>query len=512
MTSNRGPFRETRAAAVKTPTRHIAAIALLLAASNLARAQSAPSLAAPYITGSHYSARALLPVYVDEVGEPVTPDRLEAIARRVEDLYRRDGFIAPLVVTQRADSATPHLHVFEARLAAVRVRGDAGPYAGLVEATAARLQQQGVLHQAQTRAAIARMSDLPGLAVRSSIDAEPGNPNAFAMTLDVRYQRVTGAVGATSRIADEIGEGLLSARIILNSLLGTGEQLAFTAASASTFGVYTYVSARASRGFGRVHIDLFASHADAGTEPDSHYESQRASIEASAVALRRDALTLRPVLGFALRNASDRDDGGDAWSITRTRAVLAGVELTAQHATRSSRLRVAAERGLSAWDARTFVRTGTAAEAEFSKATLELSHVQVLAPRWQLRGAFEAQWSGDDLPSGERFTYGGAQIGRAFDPGAMIADRGASASLQVERSHRWNNAWLDSGRAWLVGDYGIGEDTAASIGTQRGASLGAGAALRTGGLSTTVELGYAVKRIAEADRRLRAFVTTQYAF
>ncbi len=493
--------------------RHIATTLFFLASTSAVCAQGIPPpLNAPYITGSHYSARDLLPVYIDDVGEPVTPDRLEAITRRVEDLYRRDGFIAPLVITQKADSATPHLHVFEARLAAVNVRGDAGPYAALLDATAARLQQQGVLHQAQTRDAIARLSDLPGLTVRSSIDAHPGDANAFAMTLDVRYQRMTGAVAATNRISDEIGNGLLSARIALNSVLGTGERLAFTAASSASFGVYTYVGARAERRFGPIDLGVFASQADAGTEVDSNFLSRRAGVEASVAVLRWQSLTLRPLLGLSLRNARDEDDAGDAWSITRTRTALAGVEMQDQRQTRSTWLRATAERGLDNWDARTFVRSGLASEVEFTKATLEVSHVQVLAPRWQLRGALEGQWTADDLPSGERFTYGGAQIGRAFDPGAMIADRGVAGSLQLERTYRWNLAWLESGRLYLQGDYGIGEEVVASGGVERGATLGAGAALRAGGLSTTVELGYAARRLSDADRRVRAFVTTQYAF
>src|SRR5690606_19395534 len=111
--------------------------------------RAAEPLSAPYITGSHYSARELLAAYLEDVGHPVTAERLETIARRIEEMYRRDGFVAPQVVTQQAGGPTPHLHVFEVRIVGVSIHGDAGKYRARVAAAAAQLESQGVLHQAR---------------------------------------------------------------------------------------------------------------------------------------------------------------------------------------------------------------------------------------------------------------------------------------------------------------------------------------------------------------------------
>lgn len=493
--------------------RHIPALltALALAATSIARA--AEPLSAPYITGSHYSARELLAAYLEDVGHPVTAERLETIARRIEEMYRRDGFVAPQVVTQQAGGPTPHLHVFEVRIVGVSIHGDAGKYRARVAAAAAQLESQGVLHQARMRRVIGDLAELPGLAVRTSFVPAEQARNAYVLRLDVEHRRIDGRVVATSRVADELGDGLFSAQLAMNSVLGAGERLTATAASSSTFGLYSYFSGRVERRFGPVDVALTASRADADMHAESHYDSQRFGLEARAAVLRTERLVLRPFAGLAVRNASDRDSLGEAWSLTRTRAAQAGLELTHGDATASTHWRLAGVRGLDAWDARTLLRNADAPDTTFTKVMLDLQHARTLAPGWLLRAGAEAQWSGDDLPAGERFTYGGAPFGRAFDPGAMLADRGATASLQVEHSRGFDSAWFDSGRIYLQGDYGLGREAAAgAAGLLRGASVSLGLGARTQALTTTFELGYAVKRLEPDSRRLRAFVTTQYAF
>lgn len=501
------------------PMKHIASLLLMVApftAAFAAQADAPPLLNAPYITGTHYTARELAPAYLDDVGQPVTDDRLEAISRRVEEMYRRDGFLIPLIVTQSAGGPVPHLHVFEARVAEVRIRGDAGAYRGRVEAIAAALRAQPLLHKANTQRAIHTLEDLPGLSVRASFEPLASGRNAFALTLSVGFERADGNLTLSSRVADEIGDALVHGRLSLNSLLGTGEELIFTAATSTSASKYRYFSARAGRAFGPLHLDLLASRADAHTHPESDYAATRYALEASMAALRRNGLVIRPLVAAAVRNARDDDSAGDPWNTTRTRSVLGGMEVSDKREARITRVRVTAERGLDVWNAGTYRRSGAAADVAFTKAAFEASHSVVLAPGWQIRALAEGQWSGDDLPSGERFVYGGAQFGRAFDSGTLIADSGATASLQLDRYHQWNNPWLNYGRVFVQADYAIGKDNVdASRDDLRGASFSAGVSARSHALTTTVELGYALKRVTGSDpqaNKLSAFFSTLYAF
>lgn len=473
----------------------------------------APLLNAPYITGTHYSARELLPAWFDEVGQPVNSERLDAIARRIEQMYQRDGFLIPLIVTEGAAGSTPHLHVFEARVHEVQVRGDAGAHRARVAAVAAQLESQPVLHKSVTQRAIHELEQLPGLSVRAGFDPVPGNPNSFALTLRVRFARTEGSLGVSSRVSDEIGDALLSARLRLNGALGMGERLSFTAASSSTFGNYAYASGRVEKQLGRLDVGLFASHAESDTAPDSSYDAQRYAFETGLTWLRADGLVIRPLLALSARNTRHEDDDGAAWSLTRTRTVEAGIETSLRQESRVTRLRIAGERGLDGWNALAYRRNSAAPDHTFTKFTLDAAHARVLAPGWQLRAGLEGQWSDADLPPGERFTYGGSQFGRAFDPGAMIADRGASGSLQLDRYRQWDSGWLDYGRAFVQADYAIGQVKGSNgYDTLRGASASAGVAGRVHGLTTTLEAGYALQGVEPDANRLRFFVSTQYAF
>jgi hemolysin activation/secretion protein len=496
--------------------KHIASILLLLAPLPAAfAAEAQPLLNAPYITGTHYTARELVPAYLDDVGQPVTDDRLEAISQRVEEMYRRDGFLIPLIVTQSATGPTPHLHVFEARVAEVNIRGDAGAYREKVEAIAAELRAQPVLHKAQTQRAIHAIEDLPGLTVRAAFEPVESGRNAFALTLSVGFERMNGSAALSNRVSDDIGDGLVYGRLVLNSVLGASERLTFTAAGSTSLSKYRYFSARAERGFGPLHLDLQASRADAHTQPQSNYIATRYSVEASIAALRRNGLTVRPLVSASLRNASDHDGAGDPWNITHTRSVLGGVEISDKRDARVTRVRATAERGLDIWKASTYQRHGSPADVVFTKAAFEASHSVVLAPGWQARALAEGQWTRDDLPSGERFVYGGAQSGRAFDSGAIFTDTGATVSLQLDRYRQWNNAWLNYGRAFVQADYAIGKDNVDGSDRARGASLSLGLSARSHALTSTVELGYALKRVSGGDaqaHRLGAFFSTQYAF
>src|SRR5690606_6205648 len=267
------------------------------------------------------------------------------IARRVEQLYQRDGYLVPLIVPGDGDGATPHLHVFEARVAEVRVRGDAGAYRDAVAAVAARLEAQPVLHKAFTQRAIHELEDLPGLSVEAGFAPHDDDPNAFELTLDVGYERTDGLLSFSSRVSDDIGDGLLSARVGFNSAFGTGERLTLTAASSTTFGVYTYFGGRVERRFGLLDVDVSGSLADADIGTDSNYDAARLALELST-AMRRGSLVVRPLVALSMRNAEDHDDAGAAWEITRTRSIEAGVELTHRLETGVTQLRIGTERGI----------------------------------------------------------------------------------------------------------------------------------------------------------------------
>ena len=73
--------------------------------------------------------------------------------------------------------------------------------------------------------------------------------------------------------------------------------------------------------------------------------------------------------------------------------------------------------------------------SDFTKATLTSSRFQHLPYHLSLISILNAQYSSAPLLSSEEFGYGGAEIGRAYDPSEITGDHGFSTSIEL----RYNN-------------------------------------------------------------------------
>jgi hemolysin activation/secretion protein len=128
----------------------------------------------------------------------------------------------------------------------------------------------------------------------------------------------------------------------------------------------------------------------------------------------------------------------------------------------------------------------------FTTATLGFIHVKALSPLWQLRCDFDGQWASQDLPAAERFTFGGARFGKAFDPAELIGDSGAALSLQIIRQVGKRTPWLEASRVYMQADYGYAYDNYERI-SQEAASITAGISGRVAALLASLELSQALK-------------------
>jgi hemolysin activation/secretion protein len=191
-------------------------------------------------------------------------------------------------------------------------------------------------------------------------------------------------------------------------------------------------------------------------------------MQVSSIAFADEHLRVRPFAAFTWRDAEGRYP---RLQMSEVRSRVAEVGVTAQHSgdRTAGYSRAMFSRGLDVFGASSFVNNGSAPDVSFSKASFDLAVIRVLASQWRMRIDAEAQWSDADLPAGERFTFGGAQFGRAFDAAELTGDTGGAVSVQIERVQALRNRWLQQSSVYLQSDYGYardhvyGSDTASSI-------------------------------------------------
>jgi hemolysin activation/secretion protein len=466
-----------------------------------------------FITGSHtYEATDFAAIIGPHVGRPVSSELMQQLAADIERLYRSDGYVSPTVLQADSEfgSSTPRLHVYEAQIAEVVLRGNCGPYCDVIRADASALESS-VIHKQRSRAHLRAIEQLPGVELSAVFEPRASEPNRYNLILTVSYQAVQVAAYLHNRGAEDSGRTVLGARTTFNGLLGIQEALTVRAAASSNIDDYHFVGGQLDRRFANVAASLDASASRIGT--DWHYSNDRARLEFRTAAFDDGVLRVEPLIAFGASDSEGREVEEDYFASVRTRTLEAGIATRKASVGSATEVWSAVERSLGAFGAA--VRTSDAApyDVVFTKAVLDASHVHVLGPRWRLRAELEGQFSNDSLPPGERFTFGGARFGRAFDPASLIGDSGAAGSLQVEYLRQWQSALLDSGRVYVQADYGFSRLNL-SHQSMNAASMSVGFSARVASLLASLELSCPLNgsEFEANDHQPRMFVYLQMSF
>ena len=493
-------------------TLELASIVFLGTACSVAAAREDVLLNAVFISGStRYSAAELTECYGERIGQPVSRRLLDAIASDVQARYRRDGWVTPVVIALDADprSATPRLHVFEASIKEIALRGDAGPYVETIMDRAHALKTVGIDKQ-RTQAYLRELNDLPGLNVRARFEPRDEARNELVLVLDARYKAIAGSVAANNRGAPELGRVMISSRVTVNGAFGTHSALSLYGLTSDRPDRYRSMGAGVEwhTTDGRARVDI--SDTRAKFTNDYEFHAQRAQLEMYKSALRTETLRIEGFLGFAAREAEGAYPD-ERVSDIGTRVLEIGL-LTRYSGERSSGYtRLGVARGIDGLGASAVTRSSFVPALDFEKATLDFAYVQVLATNWLVRVDGEGQWSDADLPAGERFAFGGSLFGRAFDPGAVIGDTGAALSLQLEYVQRWRGNWLRQGSLYAQSDYGYARDRV--YGDDDAASLTAGIKGTFVSLLASLELSMPIDRTFErTDDDPRVFANMRMRF
>jgi hemolysin activation/secretion protein len=413
------------------------------------------------------SAADLTPAYAPYVGhdEPI------AVVCEIRDhaatILRNAGYIAAVEVPeQRIDNGVVRFRVLMAHLSQVRVRGNATGAERTIAGYLNQLTKEPVFNRNDAERYLLLASDIPGYTVRLTL--RPAGTTPGEVIGDVTVQRTPAYVDFNIQNGGsrELGRwgGLLRGQIF--GLTGLGDRTTLSLFSTSDFREQQTVQVGEDIPLGPEGLTAGGTFTYAWAKPDIPDANVRArtllgTFQLSYPFVRRQAETLRGSVGMDYINQSvDLDHVGLSRDRLRVAFARLGADATSSdfstpgysfaeprwHLTGLIELR----QGLDIFGASRFCGSSGSACSDpnhIPPSRLD-GHPTATVIRSTAYGEFrpiprltfalggQAQYAWKPLLSFEQFAAGNYTVGRGYDPGALLGDRGWGTQAEIRFGSR----------------------------------------------------------------------------
>ena len=415
---------------------------------------------ASVIASSELTARAR-----SQVGKTVSVAWLYQAAAEMTARYRNSGYILSSVVVpqQRISGGHVTLQAVEGYVANVRIEGDKGRRAGLLEKMSQRVMQERPLRNATLERFILLLNDLPGVAAQAILQPSQGVAGASELIVRLHQSPASVSAAVSNRGSKLQGPTQVQANAAVNSLLGIfdetslqylqglpGEELRFYSLThrerLTASGLQATVSASRSRSNTQLGEEFLENHLQT--------DSKQASLELAYPLVRTRALNL--ALRGSFRYNDGRTDGVDA---TLNHDILStfatGISLDVTDSARGvNLLDLDYSHGVTALGASHYgdpLASRPGGRPDFSKMTANLARLQSLGGPFSLLIGLNGQYAFSKVLIAEEYAYGGEYFGRAYDVSELVGDSGLAGKIEVRYT-------LDTAVGFGMTLYGFGED------------------------------------------------------
>ncbi|HYI40793.1 MAG TPA: ShlB/FhaC/HecB family hemolysin secretion/activation protein [Allosphingosinicella sp.] len=445
------------------------------------------------------------------------------IRDRAATLLREAGYVAAVEIPeQRIAAGGIRFEVLMAKLVAIRVRGDAGRSERIIARYLGKLTGREVFNRFEAERYLLLARDLPGFDVRLALKSAGAGRGEVIGEVTVRRQPGELVANLQNFGARSLGRWGALVRGELYGLTGLGDRTTLAMFTTAELDEQQTVQLGHEFRIGGEGLTLGGLLTYARADPeiadpaiDIEARTLLATVTASYPILRTQAANLRGAIGFDLIDQDVRFNGLD---LSRDRLRVAFVQLEFD---RSDRASLGTRAGFSAAEPRwriagrielrqglRLLGASPPCGPAFALCTgpgsvppsrlegdpgatllrVEASGEYRPRPRLTLAAGVRAQFTGDPLLSFEQYSAGNYTIGRGYDPGTLLADRGAGFQSEIRygtlaaapRKLAWQAfAFLDGARVGEAGRIPVlaGGRTLASTGAGLRAALGDGARL-----------------------------------
>lgn len=396
----------------------------------------ADSLAAPPIRNISFEGTDV-PLIVAEaaqafVGQPANKATLQALAAAMSDAYGKSqvALFTIAIPEQDLSSGDVRVLVAEGHVEAVILTGEVeGRPLKLVQSYADKLTKERPTSRRTLERYLSLIQDIPGLKVKSQLQMGQG-PGGVRLILELDYQRPRLSLGFDNRTTRLVKDGQFNGTARAYRLLREGDETQLNATASVDFNDLLFVGLVHSTPIGSEGTRLYLNAGYLRTRPDGtdlSGEARSAGLTLSHPLIRsyRRNLTLSlAVDGLNSENAAF----GSLIATERSRAVRAAAAYAQVSERRTISGGLTLSKGLDILGARVPTNIG---DATFLKVNGRAAFDQAIGKRTAIRLRANGQWTKDPLPAVERFSIGGAEIGRAFEVGLINADRGLGGLAEL---------------------------------------------------------------------------------
>jgi hemolysin activation/secretion protein len=386
-----------------------------------------------------YPLKDLAPLYADYLAREIAQEDLVRIAQAITDKYRADGYFLSRAVVppQGAQRGAARLLVYEGYIGDVEVTGDAAP---AFEALLAGLTERRPLRLSDLERRLTLATDLPGVRARSRLEPVIEDPARHRLVVTAGLQKWTGSLYVDNRGTDSVGPVQANARVGLNSLVRTGDQLAVSVLTVPddpgefVLGELSYGASLS--GGQRLRAAVSASRSRQGTTPLNNAvgnESRAASIRVAHPLVRGRRQSLWASLAFDARHVEQTFRNGASYE-DELRVARAALQADSGAGGSSTSGFVQVSRGLDIFGASDDGGAGRSrfdADGEFWKLNFGASHYRDVGRRAGLYLSADGQWSPDALLLSEEFAPGGLPYGRAYNYAEISGDSGLAGLAEL---------------------------------------------------------------------------------
>lgn len=442
------------------------------------------------LTGAHaFEDSALRTLYSESLSKRITVGELFDIVASIQQLYLDHNYTLTKVTLpkQSLDNGHITIRVIEGYVSEVEIDPVLGSNS-VIDDFRARVMRMRPLDTRELERLMLILNDLPGLkasSVLSPIEKEDAEPGAVRLTLQAgeSASRVTGYASADNHGSNFTGPMQMS--------LGT-HITGITTPYSDIFVAGTITSSKRELRQGSIThtMPLFGvsgtewsmSASSAGTHPgdtltpldiegasltfgsELRYPLIRQREQTLSLGAKFDYKNIKTdILNSLLYDDKIRSTGADVRY--QFSDVYDGTSIAQLGFTKGLDImgaRKTGSRDLSRQD-------GT---SDFLKWNGSLMRLQSLPYNFQLFAAISGQYTNDPLLSSEEFGFGGAYVGRGYDPSEITGDRGFSASAELQYNAlvpEWELAlqpfaFYDAGKVWNIDPSGRSDRSATSAG------------------------------------------------
>jgi hemolysin activation/secretion protein len=428
-----------------------------------------------------YPPGALRPFYSQLVGQQISVLDLYALADRITDKYRRDGYLLSLAIVpeQQVENGRVTIQIVEGFVDQLHFSGPIDGTARYPKGFAGQIAASRPLTADALERNILLIGDLPGVNVQTVLKPSATTLGAADLDIVLRQTPFEGFVSFDNHGSRFLGPYALSGGLSAHSRLGLYEQIDLTFAvdpfDRTMFygqGNFTIPLHNAGTLAGdTLQFSLVYSEAKPKLparifpfKTRSENVEGRMTYAAPIIRSRDDNLTAR--LSFGWRDLQNRiiDLPDDRFNPAEEHVRVLQPRITYDVVDASngvSIVDIALNLGLDIFGASKrgdprLVRLN--ADGQFAYLTGMVAHFQPVARGFSLYAQAEFQLADGPLPTTERMGLGGPRLGAGFAPGNYTGDQGIAARIEARYGTEIGAGFLTGYQLYAHFDYGFTSD------------------------------------------------------